>query len=158
MSIDAIRADPLWNGGSYVQPPESGLRTARYLGMIAGANPLALQAQFPTRAAAETYLEQSYAAVRAAPTDANDMIYWLDASRSYDPSAALAKITVPVLWINSADDFINPPELAQAERQVGQMPKARFVLIPETVDTKGHGTHTWARFWKADLAKLMEAK
>jgi len=35
------------------------------------------------------------------------------------------------------------------------MPKARFRLIPETADTHGHGTHTWAKFWKADLLELL---
>jgi len=35
----------------------------------------------------------------------------VDASRDYDPSSALDRITAPVLAINSADDFINPPEL-----------------------------------------------
>ena len=68
---------------------------------------------------------------------------------------SLAKITVPVLWINSADDFINPPELGIAERMVGQMPRATFRLIPASPETKGHGTHTWGKFWKADLAKLL---
>jgi homoserine O-acetyltransferase len=47
MSIDAIKADPLWNGGNYTASPESGLRTARYLSMIAGGNPVALQDQYP---------------------------------------------------------------------------------------------------------------
>ena len=155
MAIDAIRADPLWNGGNYTKQPESGLRTRRYLSLIAGANPLELQALYPTRAASEDYLDQAYAAALNPPMDANDQIYLLDASRSYDPSPLLARITVPVLWINSADDFINPPELGQAQRQVRAMPRARFILIPATTQTKGHGTHTWAKFWKADLAKLL---
>ena len=28
-------------------------------------------------------------------------------------------------------------------------------LIPETAETHGHGTHTWAQFWKADLIELL---
>jgi homoserine O-acetyltransferase len=155
MSIDAIKADPLWNGGNYTQPPESGLRTARYLGMIAGANPIALQAQFPTRAKAEDYLATNYATRAAGDTDANDQIYQLDSSRHYNPAPLLEKITVPVLWINSADDFINPPGLGLAEKAAKRMPRARFILIPESPETKGHGTHTWAKFWKDDLAKLL---
>ena len=87
--------------------------------------------------------------------EANDALYYLDASRDYDPSPGLEKITVPVLWVNSADDFINPPDLGLAERMAKRMPHARFVLIPASVDTHGHGTHTWAKFWKADLAKLL---
>lgn len=155
MSIDAIEADPLWNGGNYNAQPEQGLRTARYITMIAGANAWGLQAQYPTRAQAEAALAKTYAAYAANDSDANDQIYQLDSSRNYNPAANLAKITVPVLWINSSDDFINPPELGLAQQQVRQMPNAQFILLPYSPETKGHGTHTWAKFWKQDLAKLL---
>lgn len=158
MSIDAIKADPLWNGGNYTQQPENGLRTARYLSMIAGGNPVALQAQFPTREAAVKYLNDAYAARAAGDLDANDQIYQLDSSRDYNPLPGLKKITVPVLWINSADDFINPPELGLAQEHAKLMPNARFILIPASPETKGHGTHTWAKFWKNDLAQLLASK
>ena len=156
--IDAIEADPAWNGGNYTAQPEQGLRTARYLGMIAGANPVALQTQYFTRQRSEDYLSSAYAASVAAGGDANDQIYQLDASRNYNPQLLLSKITVPVLWINSADDFINPPELGLAQKLVGRMPRAKFILIPASAETKGHGTHTWAKFWKADLIKLLATK
>ncbi len=154
MSVDAIKADPAWQGGNYASPPLQGLRTATYLSMIAGANPVALQAQYPAREAAEQALEAGFAA-RAGDGDANDQIYQLESSRHYNPAPGLEKITVPVLWINSADDFINPPELGTAEQAAKRMPKARFILIPASRDTKGHGTHTWAKFWKDDLAKFL---
>jgi homoserine O-acetyltransferase/O-succinyltransferase len=155
MSIDAIQSDPTWNGGNYTTPPESGLRTARYLSMIAGANPVALQDLYPTREKTEAYLASNYAGRAKDDVDANDQIYQLDSSRTYNPGPLLEKISVPVLWINSADEFINPPGLALAQQMVKRMPKARFILIPESKETKGHGTHTWAKFWKADLAKLL---
>ncbi len=155
MSIDAIKADPKWDGGNYASPPESGLRTARYLSIIAGANPVLLQDQYPTREKAEDYLRSSYETRAQSDVDANDQIYQLDSSRSYNPLPRLKLITVPVLWINSADDFINPPELGLAQQHAKLMPKARFILIPATKDTRGHGTHTWAKFWKKDLAKLL---
>jgi len=154
LSIDAIKADPAWKDGNYAAQPEQGLRTALSLMLIAGANPLALQAQYPTRTAAEAYLEQAYPRT-AAGRDANDLIYQIEASRNYDPAPGLEKIAVPVLWINSADDFINPPGYGITEAAVKRMPRARFILIPASTDTKGHGTHTWAKFWKADLVKLM---
>ncbi|MCZ8170445.1 MAG: alpha/beta fold hydrolase [Brevundimonas sp.] len=158
MTIDAIRADPAWNGGNYTSPPESGLRTARNLSILAGANAWALQNEYPTREKAEAALKAAYAARSAGDTDANDQIYQIDSSRDYNPAPNLAKITVPVLWINSADDFINPPEFGLAQQHAKLMPKAQFVLLPFSPDTKGHGTHTWARFWKKDLAELMARK
>ncbi len=155
MSIDALMADPAWNGGNYTTPPVQGLRTMAYLSILAGANASALQAQFPERIQAEEALARSYAAQMARNTDANDAIYWYDSSRNYNPAPHLAKITVPVLWINSADDFINPPELGIAEREVKKMPNARFILIPASPETKGHGTHTWAKLWKRELAAFL---
>lgn len=154
LSIDAIKADPLWKDGNYIDPPLSGLRTAASLTMIAGANPYALQAQYPTRVAAEAYKDEAFARVFGR-NDANDTIYQLDASRTYNPWPNLEKITVPVLWINSGDDFINPPGYSYPQDGVKRMPRARYILIPASPETKGHGTHSWAKFWKDDLAKLM---
>ena len=67
---------------------------------------------------------------RIAQTDANDLLYYLNALRHYNPEPKLSTITAPVLWINSADDFINPPELGIAEKMVTRMPQAKFILIP----------------------------
>ncbi len=154
LSIDAIKADPIWDGGNYTSPPLSGLRTVASLNMIAGANPLALQAQYPTREAAEKFTDEAVARI-AGRADANDIIYQLDSSRNYNPWPLLEKMTVPTLWINSSDDFINPAGYGITEEAMKRLPKTRFILIPATAQTKGHGTHTWAKFWKDDLAKLM---
>ena len=121
---------------------------------MAGAAPLSIQKTYPTRAAADAYVEKR-AADGIKGLDANDLVYQLDASRDYDPWPGLERITAPVTWINSADDFINPRNLPFPEQAVRRMPAARFRLIPESVDTHGHGTHTWAAFWKADLADLL---
>jgi homoserine O-acetyltransferase/O-succinyltransferase len=155
MTIEAIKADPAWNGGNYTSQPESGRRTARYLSMIAGGNAWGLQQQYPSREKVEAFLAENYAARAANDVDANDQIYQLDSSRNYNPAPLLARITVPVLWINSADDFINPPELGLAQKHAKLMPRARFILLPYSPETRGHGTHTWAKFWKKDLAKLL---
>ena len=53
---------------------------------------------------------------RMAATDANDMLYQFNASRDYDPSPNLEKITAALLAINSADDVVNPPELGLMEK------------------------------------------
>ena len=58
------------------------------------------------------------------------MIYYLNASRNYNPDPKLESIKAPVLWINSADDYINPPELGIAEKMVKRIPHGRFILLP----------------------------
>lgn len=154
LSIDAIKADPTWNGGNYASPPLSGLRTAATLSLVAGANPLALQAQYPTRVAAEAYTDEAFARI-VTRNDANDIIYQLDSSRNYNPWPTLEAIKAPTLWINSADDFINPPKYGITELAMKRLPNAKFILIPASPETKGHGTHTWAKFWKDELAGLL---
>jgi homoserine O-acetyltransferase len=154
MAIEAIKKDPAWMGGEYKTEPVEGLTTANELLLVMGSAPLVMQKAEPTRAAAEAHVDK-YVARADVATDANDMIYQLDASRNYDPSAHLDRITVPVMWINSADDFINPPELGIAEKMVGEMPRAKFVLVPISDKTRGHGTHTVAAVWKDDLVELL---
>jgi homoserine O-acetyltransferase/O-succinyltransferase len=63
---------------------------------------------------------------------------------------------VPVMFVNSADDFINPPELRIAQREIQKVKKGRFVLIPASEETHGHGTHTWAAVWQQYLQQLVE--
>jgi homoserine O-acetyltransferase len=155
MLIDAIEADPAWNGGNYAAEPMQGLRTAESILVIAGGAPLYLQAQYPTREAAAAYVRQTVANGMKG-LDANDMIYQFESSRNYNPWPGLEKITAPMTWVNSADDFINPRNLPIPQQAVKRMKNARFRLIPESANTHGHGTHTWAKFWKADLIELLK--
>ena len=155
MVMDAIREDPEWKGGDYKEEPRQALRTALDFLLIAGAAPIPMQKALPARDAADKYLDDYFHA-RFSALDANDLLYQVNASRNYDPSQQLGKIKAPVMYINSGDDFINPPELGIAEREVKRLPNAKFVLIPASENTHGHGTHTWAELWKQYLAELLE--
>ncbi|MEI9990608.1 MAG: alpha/beta fold hydrolase [Rhizomicrobium sp.] len=154
MIIDAIRNDPAWEGGDYKSQPLAGLRTAADFLVIAGTAPLVAQKAYPTRDAADAYLADVIGKDLAS-LDANDFLYQVDSSRDYNPEAKLGTIKAPVMWVNSADDFINPPELGIAEREVKDIAHAHFVLIPISDQTHGHGTHTWAALWKDYLAELL---
>lgn len=153
-AMEAIQADPAWNKGNYTTQPMLGLRTASSLSVVAGAAPQQLQHDYPTREATDAYWQERFAADIGA-RDANDFLYQLDASRDYAPFAGLEKIRVPMTWINSADDFINPPELGLAEQALPHLKTTRYVLIPSSPTTRGHSTHTWAVFWKQELADLL---
>ena len=156
MAIQAIKQDPAWMEGEYKSEPIQGLRNANELLLVMGSSPLQMQKQAPTRDAAEQYVD-NYLKRTLASTDANDMIFYVNASRNYDPSPRLDRITAPVLWINSADDYINPPELGIAEKIVTRIPHARFILLPISDQTRGHGTHTVAAVWKDYLAEFLRA-
>jgi len=157
MLMDAIRSDPEWKGGEYSAQPQQGLRTAVDLLIIAGSAPLYMQRTYAaTRDSADKDLDD-YFKSRLAGLDANDLLYAVNASRNYDPSPNLEKIAAHVMYINSADDFINPPELGIAEREIKRVKNARFVLIPIGDETRGHGTHTRAVVWKQYLEELLKS-
>jgi homoserine O-acetyltransferase len=134
--------------------PLQGLRTAVSILQIAGFAPLYLQKEYGTRDAADAYITERIE--RDLPTrDANDLIYQLEASRTYNPWPGLEKIRVPMTWVNSADDYINPPEYGIAEDAARRMKTARYILIRATPETRGHGTHSWAKFWRQELIDLL---
>ena len=155
MVIDDIRTDPDWKRGDYTTQPR-GLRAALQLLFTAGSAPLVQQRLGPTRDSADAYITR-WLDTRFAETDANDLMYQVDASRDYDPSTALDRVTAPVLAINSADDFINPPELGLMERLTPKVKRARYVLIPTSERTRGHGTHTAAAVWKEYFGPFVAA-
>src|ERR1041385_3376911 len=116
--------------------------------------PLQMQKNYPTRAQAEAYVDRTFDSF-ITRTDANDFLYYVNASRNYNPEPKLSTISAPVLWINSADDFINPPELGIAQRLATKMTHAKFILIPISDATRGHGTHTVASVWKDYLIEFL---
>jgi len=153
--IDAIRSDPDWKGGDYTTQPQNALRNAEGLLLLVGAAPIVMQQQYDTRDEADAYA-QSYVETNMKTVDANDLLYQVSSSRTYDPSKGLGKIEAPLTWVNSADDFINPPELGLAERFARELKTGKFVLIPASETTRGHGTHTWAAIWKGHLEELLK--
>lgn len=154
--IDAIHNDPDWKGGEYTSQPHDAMQTAAEMFYIASGSALQMQNSSPTAAASD-----SQAAVFAerfiASHDANDFLYAVNASWDYDPSRELEKITVPVMFVNSADDFVNPPELGIAEREIKWVKKGRFVLLPISEQTHGHSTHSWASAWQPYLKELLDS-
>jgi len=154
MAMDAIRDDPGWNHGEYTTQPE-GLKTAIDMLIIMGSSPLQMQKHYSTRDQADAYLA-NFVKTRMAAIDANDFLYQFNSSRNYDPSAELSKITVPVMAINSADDFINPPELNIMSGMITKVKRGKFVLLPITDQTRGHGTHSLPAIWKDYLAELLQ--
>ncbi|HTR51475.1 MAG TPA: alpha/beta fold hydrolase [Kofleriaceae bacterium] len=154
MIIQGIEQDPAWQQGEYRAQPEQALRLAADIFLIAGANPIERQHALPTPAAANADLATRVAGF-VASHDANDVLYAVASSEDYDPSGGLAQIIAPVMYVNSGDDFINPPELGIAEREIQHVARGQFVLIPASEQTHGHGTHTWAALWKDKLVALL---
>ena len=149
----SIRTDPEWRGGDYTAQPH-GLFGALEILFMMTSSPLYLQTVAPTRDTADSYID-SWVRARMRTADANDFLYQFEASFDYDPSPGLEKIRAPLLAINSADDLVNPPELGVVERLIKRVPRGRFVLLPISDRTRGHGTHSLPAIWKPYLAEFL---
>jgi len=154
MAIEAIESDPAWKGGEYTAAPETGMRGAYSSLFFMTSSPYQLQKRAPTREAAEKVLDNGVGAFLKTQ-DPNDFIYAFDASRNYDPSPNLAKIKAPLFAVNSADDEVNPPELGIMETEIKQVVKGRYILLPWSEKTSGHGTHSNPTVWGDYLKELL---
>jgi len=153
MIMDDITDSPDYNGGEYTTQPH-GLRAAIGQLYIMSSAPLVQHKRAPTRDAADTVIRK-YINDAMKTTDANDMLYYFNASRNYDPSSHLGQVTAPVLAINSADDFVNPPELGIAEKLIAQVKHATFIMVPISDQTRGHGTHSVPAVWDSHLKDFL---
>jgi homoserine O-acetyltransferase/O-succinyltransferase len=152
---ESIRSDPDWRGGDYATQPHGLLGALEMLFMMT-SSPRHLLTIAPTRDSADAYID-SWVRTRMRTTDANDFMYQFEASSDYDPSANLGKIRAAVLAINSADDLVNPPELGLMEGLIARVPHGKYVLLPITNETRGHGTHSLPAIWKGYLSEFLAA-
>jgi homoserine O-acetyltransferase len=155
MIMDSIQRDPNWNNGEY-KGPLNNMVAAQFALFIMTSSPLQLLKQSPTREQADAAFERRFYGQQARPTDANDMLYHYDCSRDYNPQPDLEKIRVPLYAINSADDQVNPPELGILEREIQRVKHGRYILIPTSEETRGHGTHSLPAIWGKYLAELLK--
>jgi homoserine O-acetyltransferase len=153
MVIEIIRSDPAYMNGNYTQEPQLGLRAANWIVGFSTSTPAVAQRAYPTRPAADDYVMKSLAT--PARNDANDMIWQFDASRTFNPEPDIGRIKAKLLWVNSADDFVNPPEAGVVPRVAAKVKPDQFMLIPFGPDTVGHGTTMRPKFWKDRVAALL---
>ncbi|HSP17759.1 MAG TPA: alpha/beta fold hydrolase [Thermoanaerobaculia bacterium] len=130
------------------------LQAAVQILMIATSSPLQWQKTMPSADDADRWLE-SQMNTRLASANATDLLYAIEASRHYDPSTQLERITAPLLAINSADDFVNPPELGIMDALIKRVKHGRYVLLPINDETRGHGTHTLPAVWHTYVEKFL---
>ncbi len=152
MITDAIRSDPEWKNGDYTMQPR-GLRQAASILYFMSSNPHQRFIESPTGAAAEKALT-TYTDNAMKTMDANDVLYAVESSRDYNPK--IQTIQAPLLAINFADDLINPPDLGIFEQEIKRIPHAMAITIPQSDQTRGHGTHTLAAVWKQHLVEFLK--
>jgi homoserine O-acetyltransferase len=151
---DSIRNDPDWANGNYTRQPRSAQFASVFFAIGTNGGNQALYKAAPTREKADQLLDQRLKAPFTA--DANDVLLQWDSSRDYNPSPGLERIQAAVLAINAADDERNPPETGIMDREMKRIKNGRYVLIPASEQTTGHGTTGQAKFWKQPLAELLQ--
>ena len=150
--VDAIRNDPEWNGGNYEKQPQ-GLVTALRMVAISAGSTKQFYRDAPTQEATDRLLDRMVEQ-RMQNADANDLLYAWDASRDYDPSAGLERISAQVMAVNFEDDERNPPELGIMERAIKRVAQGKYVLVPASERTQGHVSPADATLWKEYLLEL----
>jgi homoserine O-acetyltransferase len=153
--IDSVKNDPDWHDGNYTTQPRGVRAAAVFYGIATSGGTLAYAKLAPTRAAADKMLDDRLSVPFTA--DANDFMYQWAASGDYDPTPGLARISAPVLAINSADDERNPPETGLTEAALKQVKGAKLYLIPASEETRGHGTTGFAKFYTKQLEQFLAA-
>ena len=155
LMIESIRNDPEWDNGNYTTQPHSLRLASIFFSVATSGGTLAYQALAPTHESADKLVDERLSASFKA--DANDFIYQWGSSADYNPSADLERIEAAVLTINAADDERNPPETGVTQRALKRVKNARLYLIPETTDTRGHGTTGMARFYVNQLHDFLQS-
>ena len=153
MMIELIRSDPEWNGGNYTKQPRSLQLAQTSFSIATSGGTRALQKAAPTREKADQLVDQRLA--QTPRSDANDVIYQYESARDYNPSSKLDQIKARVLAINAEDDERNPVELGVMEREIKRVAQGRYVLVPGSDETAGHGTTGRAKWWKNYLAEFL---
>jgi homoserine O-acetyltransferase len=149
-----IRNDPAWNSGNYTSPPRGWTESFPVFRMLLDGVPH-LHDTVRDRAAADTFLRDASAA--AARMDANDLLYALEASGDYDPSAALESIACRVFALNFGDDEFNPVSLGILEESMRRVPHGTYVVQPGNARSFGHFTQAHPELWAERLGEFMKA-
>jgi homoserine O-acetyltransferase/O-succinyltransferase len=153
MMIETIRNDPDYNGGNYTAPPRMMKYAISAYRFASAGGTLAYQMLAPTTAKADEMVDGQLAQPVA---DANDFIYQWEASHDYDPSGGMEKIEATLLAINAADDERNPPETGVTDAALKRVKNGRLLLIPASVETRGHLTTGNAKFYADQLRELLQ--
>ena len=154
MVIDAVRDDPAWMGGDYEEQPPRLREASAWFDLATSGGNLRLQEMGATREMADAYVDERKAEQTVG--DANDVMYMWNASRNFDPTSKLGEIEAEVLVVLSQDDERNPVELPMLEEGMARIPDAELVIVPESAETRGHGTTFDASLYAEELRAFLD--
>ena len=152
--VDTIRKDPAYHGGDYDTQPGS-LGTAMNVFNLMTSGVAALEKELDGIPDADSTVEDTDKSA-VSGEDANDVVYEFVASKDYDPSGGLEKITAPLLAVNFADDELNRADLGVLDDAIPRVRNGEAVLIPRGPQSNGHQTQRVAELWAPHLQDLLD--
>ena len=155
MLIDAVEADPSWDGGDYKDEPKALHIDTVMFSIATSGGTMAYQANAPSSGMGDAIIIKDIET--PFHIDADDEIFQVASSSDYDPTPGLMTITAPVLTIDFADDERNPMETGLMESGLKHVRHAHLLLIPASAQTYGgHGTVGYAHFYAPHLAAFRD--
>jgi homoserine O-acetyltransferase/O-succinyltransferase len=152
MVIDAIRSDPDWDNGDYTKAPRGWITGYNILRMMIDSVSV-LQQGVSDGAHADAFLSANRSAAERA--DANDFLYSLKSSFSYDPEPELSRIKTKLFALNFSDDEFNPDRLQILQTVVPKIAQGRYVIQQGTSTSPGHLTMTRPDLWAQHVDEFM---
>jgi homoserine O-acetyltransferase len=152
MVIDSIRSDPEWKNGDYTETPRGLIEGYNVLRMMIDSAS-ALQNEVPNGPAADKFLGVNR--FTAEHIDANDILYSLKSSFSYDPASGLSAVKTKLFALNFSDDEFNPDRLQILQTVVPKLEHGRYVVQPGTPSSPGHFTMTRPDLWAQHVDEFM---
>ena len=87
--------------------------------------------------------------------DANDVLYASEASPDYNPEPGLEGIRARVFAINTEDDPTNSPEPNILPEAIQRLDDGKYVLIPRSQETGGHGSYRLGRLYADCVREIL---
>jgi homoserine O-acetyltransferase len=153
--VESIKNDPAWKNGDYTEQPKSAKFAHVFFTIATNGGNFGHYKAAPTRALADASIAKRMA--EPFGSDANDFIYQWESSRDYNPAPGLEKIKATLLAINSEDDERNPAQPPILQTEIRRVKNGRALIVPASEETVGHGTTGNARFWKKELAQVLQS-
>lgn len=150
--IGAIKNDPQWQNGKYEKQPYSYQAVWPFVRMLLDGV-FHLENTIEASSDADKFVQN--ASQEALKSDANDLIYALEASNDYDPEPQLETINTHVFALDFTDDQFDPVQLGVLDRLIKRVKHGQAVIQIGTPHSYGHLTMAHPELWDQQVANFI---
>ncbi len=156
MAIQAIKLDPAWMGGEYKNRAGARAATGQYACARDGIEPAADAETGPHARSGRAVCRSSIWAPAQPRCERHDLLLQREPQLRPQPAPRTASRRRCSGSIRPTTTSIRP-SWASPKRWSSACRTRKFILIPISDATRGHGTHTVAAVWKDYLAEFMRS-